>query len=120
MQGLLRRAYYALGPLGAGIILDVLDLATFGPVGVFAGALVGGYAGWILGEFEGLARNERIALAGCAAIYMTIPFTEPFPLATIASLAARFFKGPPPNTGDKESTEIVDGMDHSGEDDPAG
>jgi hypothetical protein len=81
--------------LGAGIILDVLDLATLGPIGIIAGALVGGYAGWVLGEFEGLDRSLQIAFASCAAAYMTVPFTEPIPAATILILTARFFAGPP-------------------------
>ena len=95
LQGFLQRLYYALGPLGAGIILDLLDLATFGPIGIIVGASVGGYAGWILGECEGFDRNIRIAFAICAAAYMTLPFTEPIPAATILILTARFFAGPP-------------------------
>ena len=83
LRGFLQRLYYALGPLGAGIILDVLDLATFGPIGMIAGALVGGYAGWVLGALEGFDRSIRIAFAICTAAYMTIPFTEPIPAATI-------------------------------------
>lgn len=95
VQGFLQRLSYALGPWGAGIILDMLDLATFGPIGIIAGAIVGGYAGWILGECEGFDRSIRIAFAICAAAYMTIPFTEPIPAATILILVARYFTGPP-------------------------
>ena len=85
VRGILERLYYALGPLSAGILLDVLDLATFGPIGLFAGALVGGYAGWILGELEGFERNTRIAVAVCAAIYMTLPLTEPIAILVLRS-----------------------------------
>ena len=62
LQGFLQRLCYALGPLGAGIVIDLLDLATFGPIGILVGALVGGYAGWVLGEFEGFDQNtfERL------------------------------------------------------------
>ena len=108
LRGFLQRLYYALGPLGAGMILDVLDLATFGPIGIVAGALVGGYAGWILGECEGFDRNIRIAFAICAAAYMTIPFTEPIPAATILILTARFFAGPPAGTNPQQSTDSTD------------
>jgi hypothetical protein len=94
MRSFLRRIYYALGPLAAGIMIDVLDLATFGTVGLMIGALVGGYAGWVIGEFEGLSRDNRLALACCAAIYMMIPMTEPVPIATAFTLLARFLKGP--------------------------
>ena len=106
MRGFLQRLYYALGPLGAGIILDVLDLATFGPIGIIVGALVGGYAGWILGECEGFDRNMRISFAICAAAYMTLPFTEPIPLATILILTARFFAGPPAKSPRNEDGDI--------------
>lgn len=105
MRSILSRIYYALGPLAAGIMLDALDLATFGPVGIFAGALVGAYAGWVIGEFEGLSRNGRITLACCAAVYMTIPTTEPIPLATAFSLVARFMKGPRENPEEPEKDE---------------
>jgi hypothetical protein len=108
MQGFLQRLYYALGPLAAGIILDVLDLATFGPIGIVVGALVGGYAGWILGECEGFDHSIRIAFAICAAAYMTIPFTEPIPAATILILTARFFAGPPARPIPPPSTDSTD------------
>ena len=94
LRGLLERLSFALGPLGAGFILDALDLATFGPIGLCLGALVGGYAGWILSKHEGIDRALRIAYAICAAAYMTIPFTEAIPAATTLMLLARFFVGP--------------------------
>lgn len=91
MNDMLRRLHYSLGPLAAGIILDLLDLATFGPVGLVIGAIVGGWAGWMIGAFEGLARKERQVLAVGAAIYMMIPMTEPVPVATIFTVIVRFF-----------------------------
>ena len=94
MRSFLQRIYYALGPLAAGIMIDVLDLATFGTIGLMVGAVVGGYAGWVIGEFEGLNRDNRLALACCAALYMMIPMTEPIPIATAFTLLARFLKGP--------------------------
>jgi hypothetical protein len=108
LRGFIQRLYYALGPLAAGIILDVLDLATFGPIGIVIGALVGGYAGWILGECEGFDHSIRIAFAICAAAYMTIPFTEPFPAATILIFTARFFAGPPSGAIPQRSTDSTD------------
>jgi hypothetical protein len=99
MRSILERTYYALGPLGVGFILDVLDLATFGPIGIALGPVVGAAAGWIIGDLEGVGRNGRIVLACCAAIYMFIPFTEPIPVATCFGLAARFFRNPPAKRG---------------------
>jgi hypothetical protein len=97
LRGFLERAAFALGPLGTGIVLDALDFATFGPVGIMLGAVVGGTAGWILGQYERFDRSVRIGFALCAAAYLTIPLTEPIPLATILFLLARFFEGPRPS-----------------------
>ena len=99
MRAILERTYYALGPLGVGFILDVLDLATFGPIGLALGPVVGAAAGWIIGDLEGVGRNGRIVLAFCAAIYMFIPFTEPVPVATCFGLVARFFREPSEKKG---------------------
>jgi hypothetical protein len=85
--------------LGTGLLLDFLDLATFGPFGLVAGAAIGGYAGWILGKYEGFGRDLRIAFAICTAAYMMIPFTEWVPAATILFLLARFFVGPARQSG---------------------
>ncbi len=94
LTGFIQRLLFALSPLGAGIILDLLDAATFGPIGIGCGVLVGGLAGWYLGKIEGLDANLRFALAICAAAYMTIPFTEAIPAATVLLFLARFFVGP--------------------------
>ena len=66
--------------------------------GSFAAASVEGYAGWILGAYQNFDRNLEIAYAICTAAYMTIPFTETIPVATILVLVARFFEGPPART----------------------
>ncbi len=108
LRGFFQRLCFALGPLGAGIVLDLLDFATFGPIGLFAGALVGGYAGWILGAYQNFDRNLRIAYAICTAAYMTIPFTETIPVATILVLVARFFEGPNMNAEPQPSVDATD------------
>lgn len=76
------------------MVLDVLDLVTFGPIGLFAGGIVGLVAGWCLSQFESMDSSLRIAVAICAAIYMTLPFTAPIPAATILMLLIRYFRGP--------------------------
>lgn len=94
LQGFCERLTFALGPVGVGIVLDLLDAATFGPIGIVFGALVGGAAGWVLGAHEGFDKNLRIAFAIAAAAYMMMPFTEAIPAATALALLARFFVGP--------------------------
>lgn len=85
-----RRLHRALGPLAVGILLDVLDLATFGPVGLYLGVVVGLAAGWYLGSMAGLARGARVLFAIGAAIYLTVPMTEFLPIATVVSALGRF------------------------------
>lgn len=89
-EPLLVRLHRALGPLAGGIILDVVDLATFGPIGLAFGWLVGGLVGWWVSSIYGFSAKGRLAFALLCAVYITIPFTGLFPLATIISSVARF------------------------------
>lgn len=93
--GFSRRMDFALAPLSAGIILDLLDAVTFGPIGLCLGGAVGATAGWWLARKEGLDAHLRLAVAAVSAAYMTLPFTEVIPAALILLLVTRFFTGPP-------------------------
>lgn len=95
----------AFGPVVAGIILDVLDLATFGPIGLLAGIPVGAAAGYWMGSALGLPRGQCIFCAIAGAVYCTIPFTEVLPLATLVGAYARFrgFGSSPPPPPDPPS-----------------
>lgn len=84
------RLYRALGPVGAAMLLDFGDLATFGPLGFVLGPIVGALAGWWLATMAGLDRDTRVVVAVLAAAYMAAPFTEPFPLATMTSALGRY------------------------------
>ena len=96
VQTFLERTHRALGPLAAGIIIDVVDFATFGPIGLVLGPILGGLAGWWVSSIYHFRTRGRLIVAILAAIYCTIPFTELLPLATLVAAAARFFEGPPP------------------------
>ncbi|MGE0480968.1 MAG: hypothetical protein AB7Q17_10905 [Phycisphaerae bacterium] len=85
-----RRMNRAFGPIAAGVIIDLIDLATFGPIGLFVGLPVGALAGFWLGSCLGLSRRASVACALAAAVYCTIPFTEVLPLGTLAGAYARF------------------------------
>ncbi|HPF99728.1 MAG TPA: hypothetical protein PLE77_06645 [Kiritimatiellia bacterium] len=80
----------AFGPILAGVIIDVVDLATFGPIGLVLGLPIGGLAGYWMGTCLGLDRKACVLCALAAGIYCMIPFTEVLPLATLVGAYARF------------------------------
>lgn len=73
-EPLLRRLHRALGPIGGGLILDLLDLATFGPIGWYGGFVVGGLVGWWRAGLYGFPPRARPWIAAGAAVYMAVPF----------------------------------------------
>lgn len=98
MTKILRQFYRALGPLAGGIILDTLDIATFGPLGIYFGGFIGFTVGWWITSFYDFGPRMRFAIATLAAIYLTMPLTEILPLATSVSAIARF-RGQDPGSG---------------------
>jgi hypothetical protein len=80
----------AFGPIAAGIMLDLLDLTTFGPIGLVIGLPVGAAAGWWMASALGVEKKNRKWFALAAAVYCTIPFTEVIPLATLTGAYVRF------------------------------
>ena len=84
------RLHRAFGPILAGVIIDAVDLATFGPIGLVLGLPIGGLAGYWMGTCLGLDRKACVLCALAAGIYCMIPFTEVVPLATLVGAYARF------------------------------
>jgi hypothetical protein len=80
----------AFGPVAAGILLDLLDIATFGPIGLLIGLPVGAAAGWWMAGALGIEKKNRKWFALAAAVYCAIPFTELIPLATLTGACVRF------------------------------
>ena len=93
-----RRLNRAFGPVVAGLILDFVDLATFGPIGLYLGIPIGAFAGYWMGRALGLPRKPSALCALAGAVYCTLPGTEPLPLATLVGACARFFESSPKNT----------------------
>jgi len=85
-----RRLNRAFGPIVAGLIIDVVDFATFGPIGYLLGLPVGGFAGYWMGRCLGFSRRTSFYCAIAAGIYCTIPGTELIPLATLLGAYVRF------------------------------
>jgi len=91
-MNLFERLHRALGPILAGMLLDLLDLATFGPIGIYAGFIVGAIVGWWIGGLYRFPKSLKIATSILAGIYMTVPMTEFIPIATLIGGVARFLE----------------------------
>jgi hypothetical protein len=85
----------AFGPVVAGLIIDFVDLATFGPIGLYLGLPIGGAAGFWMGRCLGLSNKASLLCALAAGIYCTIPGTEMLPLATLVGALARYVESTP-------------------------
>jgi len=79
----------AFGPVLAGMVIDVLDIATFGATGLYIGFLLGAPAGWYLARRLGLDPKRAFLAAIACGVYCTIPFTSPIPVATLIGVWAR-------------------------------
>lgn len=77
-----------MGPFGVGALLDAVDLATWGPVGLYGGFVLGGIAGAWAGRELGLSRGRCVALALASALYSMAPGTELVPLGALVGGAA--------------------------------
>ncbi len=88
--GLGHRLRRALGPLLPGLVIDGLDLLTFGPAAPWVGPLVGAPAGWFLARGSGLGRTHSGLVAVACGVYCALPFTTALPLATMIGAWARF------------------------------
>lgn len=88
---LLTRLNRSLGPIAAALILDSVDLITFGPLGLI-GLFLGFGVGYWLGVVNGFQTKGRFICAVLSGIYCLIPLTAPFPVATIISAIARFVR----------------------------
>jgi hypothetical protein len=95
-EPLVVRLHRALGPLAGAMLLDFVDLVTFGPIGLFGGFLLGAAVGWWISSIYEFTTRGRALFAALAALYTAIPFTEPIPVATIIAALARFREREPP------------------------
>lgn len=86
----IHRANRIFGPIVAGMIIDLMDVATFGPMGQVLGLPIGAFAGYWMGTALGLSRRAAVLCAVAAGIYCTIPGTEFIPLATIVGACVRY------------------------------
>jgi len=76
-------------PLFAALAIDLLDLATFGPVGLYTGLVLGAIVGFWLAPLLGFPAHRRWLSALVVGVYCTLPLTGLIPLATLASVVSR-------------------------------
>ena len=72
-----------LGPIAAGFLLDLVDFATYGPIGLWTGLAVGGLTGYFLAASLGARPERRLLYAVFAGVYCTLPFTAFMPAGTL-------------------------------------
>ena len=77
----------------AGFLLDLVDFATYGPIGLRVGAVVGALAGYLLAMSMGVEPKRRFRYAAAAGAYCMLPFTAFLPLATVLGTAIRLREG---------------------------
>lgn len=82
-------AQQMIRPIFAALAIDLLDLATFGPVGLYTGLILGAVAGFWLAPLLGFPPHRRWLSALVTGVYCTLPLTGLIPLATLASVMSR-------------------------------
>ncbi|MFC3193075.1 hypothetical protein ACFODZ_02360 [Marinicella sediminis] len=82
-MGPAERLLRSFGPLAGGVLLDLVDLATFGPVGLYLGPVIGGLLGWWLARVYRFGITGQCVLITLTVVYCTLPGTGLVPLATI-------------------------------------
>lgn len=88
------RSKQAFRPLIPGLILDLVDFITFGPLGLYLGVIVGCPLGYWICAKARLPFLKRLVGAGLAGVYCTLPFTGWLPAAALLGLYARFWEPP--------------------------
>ena len=83
----------------AGLLLDAADFATYGPIGLWVGFIVGAVAGWLLAPSLDISQRRRWLCALAAGTYCMLPFTAFLPLATLLGALTRLRERSQPKAG---------------------
>lgn len=86
----MRRLHRSFGPIAAGLVIDCVDLFTYGPIKRFVGFPAGLIAGYWMASIFKLPQKQRLLCALAAGIYCFIPGLEFIPVATLIGAFARF------------------------------
>ncbi|MCA9741816.1 MAG: hypothetical protein H6695_17625 [Deferribacteres bacterium] len=69
-------------PIISGLLIDIIDFATFGPLGLYGGFVLGAAATYFLCMLQRVPQRQSIYLAIAAGLYCMTPLTEFIPLGT--------------------------------------
>jgi uncharacterized membrane protein len=72
-------------PFLAAALLDAVDLATWGPLGLSLGFVLGALSGWFLSESLGFKPQNRWMGAALGGVYCMTPGTSVLPVATVVT-----------------------------------
>ena len=78
------------GPIRAGILIDLVDFATIGPLQAIVGVPLGTVLGWQMFRYFPLRRTTRLGFAIACGLYCGLLPTNFLPLATLLGVFARF------------------------------
>lgn len=86
----LHRVEEGCGPVFAGMIIDLVDFTTIGPIGVVLGLPIGALCGHWLARKLGYGQRTSLIVALTCGLYCMFPPTSFLPLATLCGVFARF------------------------------
>ena len=98
-------------PIFAALAIDLLDLATFGPLGLYVGMILGAAVGFWLTPLLGFPPHRRWLSALATGVYCTLPLTGLLPLATLASLVSRSLVGGNPRVDGSHEADTAGVID---------
>lgn len=86
-----RRIKKAVWPVIPPLVLDLVDMVSFGPIGVYFGLILGCPVGYWVCSCYRMPLWKRLLGALFAGLYCMLPFTEWLPAATLIAFYARFW-----------------------------
>lgn len=92
-----RRLHRSFGPIAAGLLIDSVDLVTFGPLKRLVGFPAGALAGFWMASIFRLPMKQRLLCALAAGVYCFIPGLEFIPVATLIGAFVRFRQSDEPD-----------------------
>ena len=90
-RGFAERARAALDPVAGGLVVDLLDVFTRGPLAPL-GLILGLPLGYWLGRSAGLTKRRAAWLGFGVGMYCLLPLTGWLPVGTLVGMYLRFWR----------------------------